>query len=77
MLINYNEKLESRNFVDNVNFTKNDECIWIVYPPGASGDLLASIINRHYISTGCDYFGIDDRGQVIFRPSDYKKTNLR
>ncbi len=77
MLKDYNAKLESRNFVDNVDFTKNDECIWNVYPVGASGDLLASIINCHYISTGCNYFGITDQGQVLFRPSDYKITNAR
>ncbi len=77
MLNNYNVKLEPGSFVDDVNFTKKDECIWNVYPPGAAGDLLASIINRHYINTGSDYFGINDHGQVIFRPSDYKITNIR
>lgn len=65
------------NFVDGVEFTKNDECIWNVYAPGASGDLLASIINAHYGRTGSNFFGINDNGQVIFRPSDYKITNIR
>ena len=77
MNFDYNEKLEPRNYIDGINFTKNDPCIWNVYPPGASGDLLASIINQHYGRTGSDFFGINDRGQVIFRPSDYKITNQR
>ena len=77
MNFDYNEKLESRNFIDGVDFTRNDPCIWNVYPPGASGDLLASIINCHYGRTGSDYFGINNHGQVIFRPSDYKITNIR
>ena len=77
MNFNYNPNLEPMNFVDGIEFTKNDECIWNVYPPGAGGDLLASIINAHYGRTGSDYFGINDNGQVIFRPSDYKLTNSR
>lgn len=77
MNFDYNKNLESSNFIDGVEFTKNDPCIWNVYPPGASGDLLASIINFHYGRTGSDYFGINDHGQVMFRPSDYKITNTR
>lgn len=77
MNFDYNPKLEPRNFVDGINFTAQDPCIWNVYPPGASGDLLASIINCHYGRTGSDYFGINEHGQVIFRPSDYKITNIR
>lgn len=77
MNFNYNEKLESRNFVDNVNFSKDDPCIWNVYPAGASGDLLASIINCHYGNTGSNYYGINNNGQVIFRPTDCKITNNR
>jgi len=77
MNFDYNPRLESKNFVDGVNFTCQDSCIWNVYPPGASGDLLASIINCHYGRTGCNYFGINNHGQVIFRPSDYKITNIK
>lgn len=77
MLFDYQKKLEPRNYVDGVDFSANDPCIWNVYPPGASGDLLASIINAHYGRTGSDYFGINENGQVIFRPSDYKITNIR
>ena len=76
MNFDYTEKLESQNFIDGVDFTRHDPCIWNVYPQGASGDLLASIINCHYGRTGSDYFGINNHGQVIFRPSDYKITNI-
>ena len=75
MLINYNKNLEPRNYVDGVDFEKNSQCIWVVYPAGASGDLVSSIINSHYIETGSRYFGISELGQVIFRPSDNKITN--
>jgi len=77
MNFDYNKKLEPENWVDGVNFTNKDPCIWNVYPPGCSGDLLSSLINCHYGRTGSDYFGINDHGQVIFRPSDYKITNVR
>lgn len=77
MNFDYNEKLETKNFVDNVNFSRDDPCLWNVYPSGAGRDLLASIINCHYGNTGSNYYGINDNGQVIFRPSDYKITNLR
>ena len=76
MLINYNKNLEPRNYVDGVDFEKNSQCIWVVYPSGASGDLVSSIINSHYIETGSRYFGISESGQVIFRPSDNKITNV-
>lgn len=65
------------NYIDGINFGPNDPCIWNVYPPGASGDLLASIINCHYGNTGSNYYGINQQGQIIFRPSDYKITNAR
>lgn len=77
MNFNYNPKLESKNFVDGVDFTRHNRCIWNVYPAGSAGDLLASIINCHYGRTGSNYFGINENGQVIFRPSDYKITNIR
>ena len=77
MIKKYNPKVEPRNWQDGVEFSYTDPCIFIVYPAGASGDLLASIVNSHYLSTGSDYFGITDNGQVIFRPSDCKLTNLR
>ena len=77
MIKKYNPKVEPQNWQDGVEFSYTDPCIFIVYPAGASGDLLASIVNSHYLSTGSDYFGITDNGQVIFRPSDCKLTNLR
>jgi hypothetical protein len=75
MLISYNKNLEPANYVDGVNFEKNSQCIWVVYPAGASGDMVSSIVNSHYIETGSRYFGISESGQVIFRPSDNKITN--
>lgn len=65
------------NFIDGIDFKKEDPCVWIVYPPGAAGDLLAAIINFHYARTGCHYFGITDFGQTIFRPSDGKLINIK
>ena len=77
MIKKYNPKVEPQNWQDGVEFSYTDPCIFIVYPAGASGDLLASIVNSHYLSTGSDYFGITENGQVMFCPSDYKLTNLR
>jgi len=75
MLISYNKNLEPANYVDGVDFEKTSPCIWVVYPAGASGDLISSIVNSHYIETGSRYYGISELGQVIFRPSDNKITN--
>lgn len=63
------------NFVDGVDFSANDCCTWVVYPPGCAGDLLASILNFHYVQTGAKFKGITEKGQIIFRPSDMKYTN--
>jgi hypothetical protein len=71
----YDSKFE--HFIDGVDFSKDDPCVWIVYPPGAAGDLLAAIVNFHYGQTGCYYFGISEHGQVIFRPTDSKLTNIK
>jgi hypothetical protein len=76
MLCNKNESLESRNFVDGVDFTQNDPCIFVVYPAGAAGDLLISIIDKHYIRTGCEYYGIDDNGRVHMFTTDYESLDL-
>lgn len=77
MLTDAKFHLESRNFVDCVNFTKNDPCIFVVYPPGAAGDLLISIIDKHYIRTGCEYYGISpDTGKVHFYTTDYETIDL-
>jgi hypothetical protein len=76
MFCNKNESLESRNFVDGVDFTQNDPCIFVVYPPGAAGDLLISIIDKHYIRTGCEYYGIDDNGRVHMFTTDYESLDL-
>jgi len=40
-MIKYQSKFE--NFINGVDFTAADPCIWVVYPVGAAGDLLASI----------------------------------
>lgn len=72
-MITYNPDLE--NFVDGVNFDAGKPCVWVVYPPGCAGDLLASIINFHYIETGAKFRGINGQGQVIFRSSDQKYSN--
>jgi hypothetical protein len=76
MLCDQNESLESRNFVDGVDFTKDDECIFVTYPPGAAGDLLISIIDKHYLRTGCEYYGISDNGRVHMYTADYEFMDL-
>jgi hypothetical protein len=76
MLTNDKPHLESRNFIDGVDFTKNDPCIFVVYPAGASGDLLMSIIDKHYIKTGCEYYGISNTGRVHFYSTDYEIIDL-
>ena len=77
MLCDKNESLESKNFVDGVDFTRNDPCVFVTYPPGASGDLLMSIIDKHYLRTGCEYYGISNTGKVHFLSSDYETIDLQ
>ena len=77
MLCNKNTQLESRNFKDNVDFGKDDPCIFVVYPPGASGDLLLSILDKHYLRTGCEYYGIDQQGKLHFYTTDYELIDQR
>ena len=77
MLVPKNEQLESRNFVDGVDFTKNDPCIFVVYPAGAAGDLLISIVDKHYLRTGCEYYGIADNGRVHMFTTDYESMDLK
>lgn len=72
MFCDHNPNLESKNFIDGLSFTRDDPCLWVVYPPGAAGDLLISIIDRHYLRTGCEYYGINDRGRVMLYTTDYK-----
>ncbi|MDC0863219.1 hypothetical protein OAP74_01940 [bacterium] len=72
MLVPKNEALESRNFIDCVDFTKDDPCIFVVYPAGSSGDLLISIVDKHYLRTGCEYYGIADNGKVHMYTTDYE-----
>lgn len=76
MFCEKNELLESRNYIDGVNFTANDPCIFVVYPPGASGDLLISIIDKHFLRTGCEYYGIDQRGKLHLYSSDYEMIDI-
>jgi len=72
MLCDKNESLETRNFIDLVDFTKNDPCIFVTYPAGAAGDLLISIIDKHYLRTGCEYYGIADNGRIHMYTTDYE-----
>jgi hypothetical protein len=72
--LKYNSTIE--NFIDGVDFTCQDPCVWIVYPAGAAGDLLASIINFHYVRTSAMFCGVTDTGRVIFRSTDNKIINL-
>ena len=58
------------------DWSLDDPCVWVVYPHGCAGDLLASLINFHYGNTSCDYHGMQSRGNVFFRPTDSKITNL-
>ena len=76
MLCDHNPGLESINFIDGLIFTRNDPCLWVVYPGGAAGDLLISILNRHYLRTGCEYYGINDRGRVMLYTSDFRMIDL-
>ena len=76
MLVPKNASLESRNFVDSVDFTKDDPCIFVVYLAGAAGDLLISIIDKHYLRTGCEYYGIADNGRVHLYTTDYERLDI-
>jgi len=76
MLVPKNEQLETRNFVDGVDFSKDDPCIFVVYQTGAAGDLLISIIDKHYLRTGCEYYGIDNNGKVHLYTTDYEKLDI-
>jgi hypothetical protein len=72
MLCDYDQNLMPMNMRDGVDFKKDSKCIWILYRPGAMGDLLGAIVNMHFINTGCEYYGITDKGQVMFMPADNK-----
>jgi hypothetical protein len=76
MFRNHNPALESKNFIDGLIFTRDDPCVWVVYPAGAAGDLLISIIDKHYLRTGCDYYGINDQGRVMIYTSDYEMIDI-
>lgn len=77
MFCDHNPALESRNFIDGLMFTRDDPCLWIVYRPGSAGDLLISVLDKHYLRTGCEYYGINDRGRVMLYTSDYDMIDLR
>jgi len=76
MFCDHNPGLESRNYIDGLAFGRHDPCLWVIYPPGAAGDLLISIIDRHYLRTGCEYYGINDRGRVMLYTSDYEMIDI-
>lgn len=76
MFCNHNPGLESRNYIDGLIFTRDDPCIWVVYPAGAAGDLLISIIDKHYLRTGCENYGINDRGRVMLYTTDYEMIDI-
>ena len=76
MLCSVNSQLETRNFIDKVDFTKNDPCLFVTYPAGAAGDLLISIIDKHYLRTGCEYYGIENTGRIKLYTTDYEMIDL-
>jgi hypothetical protein len=57
--------LDANTFVDGIDFSADDPCIFVVYPAGCAGDLLISIIDKHFARTGCEYYGINNKGRVI------------
>lgn len=72
--MHYKENLHLNNKSQN-QFTRNDSCVWIVYPPGSAGDLLSSIINKHYSNTNTQDFGVNALGQVQIIQTDGKIVN--
>jgi hypothetical protein len=76
MFCQHNPSIASINFIDGLIFTRDDPCLWVVYPSGAAGDLLIAILDRHYLRTGCEYYGIDDRGRVMIYSSDYEMIDI-
>lgn len=76
MLCDKNEAVQNVNFIDGVDFTRNDPCIFVTFPAGAAGDLLISIIDKHYLRTGCEYYGIDNNGKVCLLTTDYDLIDL-
>jgi hypothetical protein len=67
---------ELEKFKNSTHFTKDDPCVWVVYPGGAAGDLLSSIINYHYVNTGAFFKGVDANGRAIFQSTDDKLVNF-
>jgi hypothetical protein len=74
--MHYKENLHM-NSKSQKQFSRNDSCVWIVYPPGSGGDLLSSIINKHYSNTGTNDFGINKLGQVMIVQTDGKVVNIK
>ena len=72
----YKEELHLKTKLQK-KFTRKDECIWIVYPAGAGGDLLSSILNKHFSNTCTQDFGITRKGQVIISQTDGKIVNKK
>lgn len=72
MFCDHNPSLEPGNHISGLIFTCNDPCVWVVYPGGAAGDLLISILDKHYLRTGCEYYGINDQGRVMLYTTDYE-----
>lgn len=77
MFCDYNPALESRNVVDGWMFTRDAPCLWVVYPAGSAGDLLISVLDKHYLCTGCQYYGINNRGKVMLYTSDYEMIDIQ
>ena len=75
MLCDYDSSIEPVNHSVK-SFDRDSPCIWITYPPGAAGDLLTAIIDKHYLRTGCEYLGIDAHGKVVLRTSDYDSVDV-
>jgi len=67
---------ELEQFKNSSHFTKDDPCVWIVYPGGSAGDLLSGIINYHYVNTSAFFKGVDTNGRAIFQSTDDKLVNF-
>lgn len=66
-----------RNVTTTRGFDYDSPCIWIVYPPGAAGDLWGAIVGQHYPRTGNHFLGLTETGRVVLDTIDHKWLNFR
>jgi len=74
MLKHYFSKIDEP--YEDIEFNKDSECLFIVYHTGAGGDMLTSIIDKHFINTGCVYKGITENGKIQICSSDHEATDV-